>query len=121
MARTLRITLLSVLVTMALAACGDSSGDKELPTVTSVALTTAPAAPTPPDTPSTTTAPARSGDRSCAAILSDGLRLATDWRNAQRGIVAPDESEYRARAQVLLDEARSRGCPVPPAVDEFLR
>jgi len=49
------------------------------------------------------------------------VALARDYRNAQRGIVAPDDAEYKARAQVLVDEARGLGCPIPAAVEQFLQ
>ncbi len=49
------------------------------------------------------------------------LRLQNDFREASRGIVAPDRAAYRARAQALVDEAHSLGCPTPVGLTSFLR
>ncbi len=107
----------------ALWACGSSSDNQSRDvsvTSTSVAATTPTAAPAP--TPqATTTVPVASAGRSYTAILAAGLKLARDYSNEVRGIAGADEAKYRAQAQALLDEARVRGCPVPPGVEDFLR
>jgi len=125
MKSTIRATIVVLALALATAACGESNEEKRLPGGTSVTSTSIAATPTTsavPAAPPTTTAPVTtSGGRGCVAILNDGLQLLRDYSNAARGIVAPDESEYRARAQALLDEARSRGCEIPPAVEQFLQ
>jgi len=49
------------------------------------------------------------------------LRLQNDFRLAQRGVAGASPSEYRDRAQALVDEAHSLGCPTPVGLTSFLR
>ena len=116
----IRAALVALTLALAVVACGgDSNEEKPLPTTPSdTSLTSVPDAGAPP---ATTAVPVTQAGRSCSAILSDGVKLAESFRNESRGVAGPpDESAFRARAQVLLDEARSRGCPVPAAVEQFL-
>lgn len=115
MTRTIRATLLALTLALAMTACGGSADDEQGPGDTSVTSTSVRA------TTLTTSAPATTAGRTCAAILADGVKLANDYRNESRGIAGADEAKYRARAQALVNEARRLGCPVPPAVDDFLR
>ena len=115
MTRTIRVALVVLTLALATTACGSGGDDEEAPGDTSVTSTSVQ-----PTTP-ITTAPATTAGRSCAAILADGVKLAQDYRNESRGIAGADEAKYRARAQALVNEARRLGCPVPPAVDDFLR
>lgn len=123
MRETLRASLLVVACVVALGACGQVKIDEEpaggtpVPS-TRVAPTTATTATT--AAPPTTSAPATIGGRTCLAILTDGLVLARDYSQEQRGIAGVDEAKYKARAQVLADEARSEGCQVPPVIENFL-
>ena len=117
--------LLALGLALAAAGCGDSGDDGlQLPSRPADTPTTITAAP--PDLPAppapVTTAPARAtGGRSCADILSDGIDLARSYSRDVRGIAGADEAQYRADAQALVDEARGLGCPIPGAVEEFLR
>lgn len=127
MRETLRASLLVVACAVALGACGQVKIDEEpaggtpVPS-TRVAPTTATTVLQPATTaaPPTTSAPATIGGRTCLAILTDGLTLARDYSQEQRGIAGADEAKYKARAQVLADEARSARCQVPPVIENFL-
>ena len=60
-------------------------------------------------------------DDPCFKFPVDVLRLQNDYFQAVRGIVGADPAVYRDRAQAILDEARSRGCPDPKGLNMFLR
>ena len=49
------------------------------------------------------------------------LRLQNDYRQELRGVAGADPAKYRARAQALVDEAHSLGCPTPVGLNSFLR
>ena len=115
MSTTTRATLVALTLALAMTACGSSADDERVPGDTSVTPTSVRA------TTLTTSAPATTAGRTCAAILADGVKLANDYRNESRGIAGADEAKYRARAQALGNEARRLGCPVPAAVDDLLR
>ncbi len=138
MRETLRASFLVVACAVALGACGqvkieeEPAGGTPVPstrvapttatTVLQPATTAAPFAPGSDSRSSwpTTSAPATIGGRTCLAIVTDGLTLARDYSQEQRGIAGADEAKYKARAQVLADEARSEGCQVPPVIENFL-
>ncbi len=124
MRETLRASLLVVACAVALGACGQVKIDEEPAGGTPVPSTrVAPTTVLQPATtaaPPTTSAPATIGGRTCLAILTDGLTLARDYSQEQRGIAGADEAKYKARAQVLADEARSERCQVPPVIENFL-
>lgn len=70
----------------------------------------------------TTAAPPTTAGRTCSSILSDGIALARNFQNSSRGVAGPpDEKRFRASAQVLVDEAKRLGCPIPDAVQQVLR
>lgn len=114
----IRTTFLACLVALVMvaAACGGATDVEEAPD--------APAATTSTVVPTTVTtgAPPTTAGRTCASILSDGVTLARNFRNESRGVAGPpDERRFRASAQLLVDEAKRLGCPVPDAVQQFLR
>ena len=121
------VQALLLVAALTLGACGQVAIDEELPPTTSVRRTTAPtaaakpAAPPPTVAVPTTAPPPTVGGRTCLAILNDGLAMTSQYIQDQKGIAGADEAKYRARAQVLADEARSEGCQVPPVVEAFLR
>ena len=92
-----------VLALMATACGGDGSTD-----------TTTTVRPTVATTTTSTTDP-------CFKFPVLVLRLQNDFRQAQRGVRGADPSEYRGRAQALVDEAHSLGCPTPVGLSSFLR
>lgn len=125
MTKTRRAVVLLGLV-LASAGCGQVEVDEE-PPGDDVPSTRAPATVARPATtvttlspPTTAPAPTTAG-RTCLAILTDGLELARSHSLDQRGIAGADEAKYKARAQVLADEARREGCAVPGVVENFLR
>lgn len=92
-----------VLALMA-AGCGDDTASETTTTV-------------PPTVATTTT----STTDPCFKFPVLVLRLQNDFREAQRGVRGAHPSEYRGRAQALVDEARSLGCPTPVGLTSFLR
>ena len=123
---TLRTLLVAPVFVLVTAACGRVEIDEELPVDTTVRPTirrptvATPAAPT-SAAPTTTAAPELTGGRTCLAIFNDGQEMTRQYVQEQQGTAGADEAKYRARAQVLADEARSEGCQVPPVVEAFLR
>ena len=115
MTRTVRAVLVALV--MALTACGGATDFEDVPggptaTTTSVPSTAAP----------TTVAPVTTAGRTCASILTDGLKLANDFKFESRGVAGPpDEARFKASARVLADEAKRLGCPIPAVVEQFLR
>ena len=57
----------------------------------------------------------------CFKFPTEVLKLQNDYRIEARGVAMPDIARYRARAQALVDEARSLGCPEPVGLSSFLR
>lgn len=105
-----------LIVGLVLAACGQVTGDDQLPggtldTSSSIPATTATtaAAPTTTVRPTTTAAP-------CLSISVEALKLIRDYNRDVRGIAGADEARYRADARALADKARRLGCPVPSAI-----
>lgn len=101
---------------LVLAACGQVTGNDQLPgdtsdTSSSVPTTTATtaAATTTTARPTTTAAP-------CLSISGEALKLLRDYNRDVRGIAGADEARYRADARALADKARRLGCPVPSAI-----
>ena len=91
---------------LALGGCGDG-GTSSVPSTTAPTTTVA--------EPSTTTSDP------CFKFPVLVLRLQNDYRQEQRGIAGADPAKYRARAQALVNEARSLGCPTPVGLNSFLR
>jgi len=94
-------------VGLAAAACGEGGGSSDPTTI--------------PPAPSTEAPATTNTSDPCFKFPVLVLRLQNDFREASRGIIAPDRAEYRARAQALVDEARSLGCPMPVGLTSFLR
>ncbi len=105
MRRTLPILLLVAIVA---GACGGDSPDPEPATT----VLTEPA----PLTSDTT----GYSDNPCFKFPTQVLRLQNDYFQALRGVRGADPAEYRDRAQAILDEARSNGCPDPKGLNMFL-
>lgn len=73
----------------------------------------------PPDSSPDTTG---YSDNPCFKFPVEVLRLQNDFRIASRGVAGPpDIGPYRERAQAILAEARSLGCPDPVGLNSFLR
>ncbi|HVF13551.1 MAG TPA: hypothetical protein VM942_03070 [Acidimicrobiales bacterium] len=90
----------TVLVAAALGGCGGGGDDPPPTTVTTEAPTT------------TVTIP--QGDAAgiaCLNLSTRALKLFNDFRQASRGIVAPDPEPYRQEAEALRAEHASLGCP----------
>jgi hypothetical protein len=47
----------------------------------------------------------------CLNLATEALRLLNDFRQASRGIVAPDPEPYRQEAEALRAEHARLGCP----------
>ena len=109
--------VLFVALVMIVAACGGATDLDDSPDGPAVTTTTTMMA-----TTLTTAAPPTTAARTCSSVLSDAMTLATNFRNESRGVAGPpDEKRFRASAQVLVDEAKRLGCPIPAAVQQFLR
>lgn len=113
--RTVRANLGTVMLMVALTACGGADGggsEAKVPPETSTTTTTTTS--TLGAQPSNTATAAAA--TSCADLAAKAVRLAEDARATMRGIVGPrpeDEAKLRAREQALRAEARRLGCPVP--------
>ncbi len=114
----------ALVLVMNAAACGGATDFEEPPTSPATTATTAGPATTTTvvlATTATTAGPATTAGRTCLSILNDGVTLARNFRNEQRGVAGPpDEARFRARAQALVDEAKRLGCPIPEVVKQFL-
>jgi len=98
----MRRTLAAMAVVLVLAGLGACAGgdDDPPPTTTTQATTT------------TVTIP--QGDAqgiACLRLATEALKLFNDFRQASRGIVAPDPQPYREEADVLRAEHARLGCP----------
>jgi hypothetical protein len=117
--RTLSGTIAVLTLALVLAACGQVTGDDQLPGGTSDTSSSVPAtpattattaaAPTTTARPTTTAAP-------CLSIPVEALRLLRDYNSAVRSIAGADEEKFRADARALADKARRLGCPVPSVI-----
>jgi len=123
MQERIRATLLvGILVAMA-AGCGHVAAYEPEPAGTPVrtaapttTITTATVVPATSAAPSTAT-----GAGTCLSTNVAGLKLNADHGRDLRSFAGADESQYRARAQALADQARQIGCPVPASIQGFLR
>ncbi len=105
----------ALVLVMGAAACGGASDFEDPPGGPATTTTTVLA------TPATTAGPVTTAGRTCSSILNDGLTLARNFQMESRGVAGPpDEARFRASAQVLVDEAKRLGCPIPDAVKQFL-
>ncbi|MDQ3980908.1 MAG: hypothetical protein M3314_15410 [Actinomycetota bacterium] len=107
MRRALPILLVSLVF---LGACG--SGDSSEPEPATTVLTE------PHDLTSDTTG---YSDKPCFKFPTEVLKLQNDYFMEVRGVAGADPIKYRQRAQGILDEARSRGCPDPAGLMFFGR
>jgi hypothetical protein len=102
----MRRALLRMVVTaalVALAGCGEQGGGGDDGGATT---TVAPV--------TTTTSPVVAGDPkgiACLELATEGLKLRNDYIQAQRGIVAPDDDDYRRRGDALRARHAELGCP----------
>lgn len=105
-----RVVPVLLLLTLAFGACGGSESSDPEPATTVM---------TEPQnlTPSTTSYL----QNPCFGFPTRVLRLQNDYRMDVRGIAGADEAAYRRRAQAILDEARSLGCPDPRGLNMFLQ
>jgi hypothetical protein len=88
---------------VALAGCGGGGGGGNGGAATT---TVAPA--------TTTTSPVVAGDQqgiACLEVATEALKLRNDYIQAQRGIVAPDDDDYRRRGDALRARHADLGCP----------
>ena len=101
----LPILLLSLVL---LGACGSDASSNPEPATT---VLTAPE----PLTSDTT----GYADDPCFKFPTEVLKLQNDYFLETRGVAGADPVKYRERAQAILDEARSKGCPDPKGVSMF--
>ena len=105
MGRTIRGGFAVLMVAVLVGACGGDD-DRQAPAAT---------------TTTTGAAPTTTADPACSMILADAIRLGLEYRQEVRGVAGADEAKYRARAQELVTRAEPIGCPVRPAVEQFLQ
>ena len=107
-------------------ACGDDGGSDSSPgasttaPITSSSNTSSPAT-SPQTTPGSPPTTLTADSRRCTTIAIEALKLAGDYANEVRGIAGANEEKYKAAARALRDKAQQAGCPVPTALDDFLR
>ena len=99
MRRALAATAAVLLLGVMAAGCGGGDDDPPPTTVTTEPTTT----------PSTIESNANAV--ACLTLSTDGLQLLNDFRQASRGIIAPDPAPYKERADALRAEYARLGCP----------
>ena len=60
-------------------------------------------------------------DNPCFKFPTEVLKLQNDYFMDVKGIAGADEAAYRRKAQAIVDEARSLGCPDPTGLNMFSR